>query len=70
MILCIDCKHYKSGETELDDRCLHDSAAYGGVREVLRHGCISMRAGICFEGKLFEPAAAPVMGQAKGEGKP
>lgn len=53
--LCIDCKFYAPAEREIDDKCVHKEAKYGGVRDVRHYPAHAMRAGICgTSARLFE----------------
>lgn len=45
--LCTNCRFYQAEDQEALDICLHEQAACGGVREVYRHTCSQMRAGMC-----------------------
>ncbi len=60
--LCIDCKFYRPGANEIDDKCGHGrayrepraSGVRGSAVAAVRYTCTAMRAGICGDGDLFE----------------
>ena len=55
MNLCVNCKYYEVRESELFDACSHPKSTHGGVRSIVTFTCKAMRAGICYDGQLFEP---------------
>ena len=66
MKLCINCKFYKAGETELTDMCRHiksGNISDMSIREEnithTYYACFAMLAGICKDHSLFEPISLP-----------